>query len=249
MKTILTVEINKAEFAAASALDRIRMIDAIYDARAIHLSSMQKTAGVLMHMIYRAGAQANIVFIDTQLHFPETLAIRDQFQEKYGLNITTVQPDLTPLEQNKWFSAELHRYVDGQPLCCHLRKELPLFQAVKRFQAKALITGLMRAEGNGRTDVPAISRDPSIKCAVFNPLFDWNSDRLESYIREYDLPVHPLYAQSYASIGCAVCTTPIKPGEDSRAGRWRHLRASNGNRPIYCNINYSDKINPSKINT
>ena len=133
--------------------------------------------------------------------------------------------------------------------CCHLRKELPLIKAVERFQAEALITGLMRAEGNGRTNVQAISRDPRINCTVFNPLFDWNSAQLESYIREHDVPVHPLYAQSYAGIGCAVCTTPVKPGEDSRAGRWRHLRASNGNRPIYCNINYSDKINPSKINT
>ncbi len=240
---MLTIEINKEEFATAEALDRIRIIDAIYGARTIHLSSMQKTAGALMHMIYRAKSQANIVFIDTQLHFPETLAMRDQFQKKYGLDITTVQPDLTPLEQNQRFGTELHRYVDGQPLCCHLRKELPLFKAVEQFQAKALITGLMRAEGNGRTDVQPIGRDPRIGCTVFNPLFDWNSQQLESYIRENDIPIHPLYAQSFASIGCAVCTTPVKAGEDSRAGRWRHLRATNGSQPIYCNINYSDKSN------
>lgn len=242
---MLTAEINKEAFSSADTLDRIRIIDALYGNRVIHLSSMQKTAGVLMHMIYRTGARANIVFIDTQLHFPETLAVRDKFREKYGLEIVTVQPDITPQVQNKIYGTELHRFIDGQPLCCHLRKELPLKKAVERFQAKALITGLMRAEGNGRSQVPAVSSDPRIKCTVFNPLFDWTSSQIEDYLRRHDVPVHSLYGQSYASIGCAPCTTPVNPGEDDRAGRWRHLRVSNGCQPLYCNINYSDKINHS----
>jgi phosphoadenosine phosphosulfate reductase len=35
------------------------------------------------------------------------------------------------------------------------------------------------------------------------------------------LPRHPLVAKGYPSIGCAPCTSPVKPGEDPRAGRWR----------------------------
>jgi phosphoadenosine phosphosulfate reductase len=29
-------------------------------------------------------------------------------------------------------------------------------------------------------------------------------------------------AQGYPSIGCAVCTSKVAPGEDPRAGRWRN---------------------------
>jgi len=34
------------------------------------------------------------------------------------------------------------------------------------------------------------------------------------------VPLHPLYARGYTSIGCAPCTRAIEPGEDERAGRW-----------------------------
>src|SRR6266849_3032912 len=43
---------------------------------------------------------------------------------------------------------------------------------------------------------------------------------VEQYAREHSLPVNPLHAQGYPSIGCAPCTRPIQPGEDVRAGRW-----------------------------
>ena len=54
-----------------------------------------------------------------------------------------------------------------------------------------------------------------------NPLADWDKARIETYFEEHDLPPHPLVAQGYPSIGCAPCTSMVKPGEDPRAGRWR----------------------------
>ena len=35
------------------------------------------------------------------------------------------------------------------------------------------------------------------------------------------LPRHDLVAKRYLSIGCIPCTSPVRPGEDARAGRWR----------------------------
>ena len=58
-------------------------------------------------------------------------------------------------------------------------------------------------------------------------------------VTQHDVQVHPLHAQSYPSIGCAVCTTPVTQGEDQRAGRWRHLR-NGGDGPQYCGLNFSD---------
>ncbi len=36
----------------------------------------------------------------------------------------------------------------------------------------------------------------------------------------HDVPIHPLYAKGYTSIGCAPCTRATEAGEDERAGRW-----------------------------
>jgi len=54
-----------------------------------------------------------------------------------------------------------------------------------------------------------------------NPLAAWTSEDVRAYVRRHDVPTNPLHAQGYPSIGCAPCTSPVKPGEDARAGRWR----------------------------
>lgn len=226
------------EFIAADALGRVRLIDRAHGRGALQLASMQKTSGVIMHLIHRAGASTRILFVDTQYHFPETLELRDEFAARYGLTIETVAPKQTPAEQIATYGVELYKTVDGQPICCNLRKEEPYLLAARGIEAS--ISGLMRAEGGKRKNIPPISFDPRLNCLTIAPIFDWNRDKIEEYTREHDLPVHKLYALSYPSIGCAPCTTPVAPGEEERAGRWRHLRTDSGSQPQYCNINFSD---------
>jgi phosphoadenosine phosphosulfate reductase len=53
-----------------------------------------------------------------------------------------------------------------------------------------------------------------------NPLATWSDDDVAYYLRANDLPEHPLWAEGYASIGCAAVTAkPANPG-DRRSGRW-----------------------------
>ncbi|HIC49620.1 MAG TPA: phosphoadenylyl-sulfate reductase, partial [Dehalococcoidia bacterium] len=53
-----------------------------------------------------------------------------------------------------------------------------------------------------------------------NPLADWSEEQVWEYVKTNDVPTNALYKQGYTSIGCAPCTRPIEPGEDTRAGRW-----------------------------
>ena len=48
---------------------------------------------------------------------------------------------------------------------------------------------------------------------------DWSLERLHAYILANDIPVNPLHARGFPSIGCQPCTRAIRPGEDIRAGR------------------------------
>ncbi len=232
--------ISTDEFAALDALERVRAMDQIYGSKLLLLASMQKPAGVLMHMIHRIQAKTFILFVDTQFHFPETLALRDRFMEKYGLKITTVYPEMTPQQQREKFGVELYNFIDGQPQCCNMRKEEPFLHAAKREGIRATMSGLMRVEGSARAKLEPIGSDPRLGIPTYYPLFDWTFEQLDDYSREHDVPIHPLYAKGYLSIGCLPCTTPVLPGEDRRAGRWRHLRTADGKQPQYCNINYGD---------
>jgi len=89
---------------------------------AVLLSSMQKTASVLMHCFYKLGLENEIVFVDTGFHFHETLRLRDEFMRKYKLNIMTVYPEMTPEQQESEHTCKLYKTQHGQPVCCALRK-------------------------------------------------------------------------------------------------------------------------------
>lgn len=80
------------------------------------------------------------------------------------------------------------------------------------------ITGRKRHQAATRADLDLFeAQDRWIK---LNPLFDWDSDRVQDYMEKHALERHPLESQGYRSIGCAPCTRPVAPGDDSRAGRW-----------------------------
>lgn len=247
-----TIDLDRVnqDLESRSAEDILRWSVETFGDRFAIQSSMQKTAGVLMHMISLIAPQTEIIFVDTDVHFRETLETRDEFQKRFNLNMKTYHPAKNFEEQYKEFGRYLHETDDtipgsepGYRHCCFLRKEVPFISAVKgRFEA--IGGGLMRSEGGKRASIPIVGMDKRVDSYKIYPLANWTMEDVDRYTREHDLPVHPLYAKSYTSIGCFTCTTPVKPGEDPRAGRWRHIREKNQDlqaQPIYCGINIEDR--------
>jgi len=230
-----------ADLAGLSASDRILWAVETFGTSVVLLSSMQRTSLVLMHMFHALGLKNEILFVDTGYHFFETLRLRDQVMRQWQLNVVTLYPELSIEEQEARFGKKLFSCTDGQPECCRLRKEEPLLTHLAGRPAPVTVNGLRREEGGRRANLRPLGRDPRTKGYQLSPLYDWSKADLDAYIAKHGLPVHPLYAKDYASIGCYPCTTPIAPGEDARAGRWRHLRVLDGpDAPQYCGINFSD---------
>jgi phosphoadenosine phosphosulfate reductase len=106
--------------------------------------------------------------------------------------------------------------TEARHMCCDARKTRPLGRKLRELRAWA--TGLRREQSTSRSHVPRVEESEGrIK---LNPLADWTAAQVAEYTSERNLPVHPLYARGFASIGCAPCTRPIQLGEDERAGRW-----------------------------
>jgi len=208
------------------------------------LSSMQRTASAITHILYSLGlTDTEIMFIDTQYHFQETLELRDELIRKYGVNIKTYYPETTPEEQFYEYGKELYLRDGDYQICCRLRKEQPYLKASERFDA--LLSGLMRSEGGARKNVQPVLYDSRNHVYKIHPILEWTMDEVDAYNREHQVPVHSLHHQGYTSIGCWTCTTPIREGEDERAGRWRHVRDSNpsAGQKLYCGINLVDLMN------
>lgn len=236
----LGVDESNAKLRPLDAAGRVRWAVETFGENAVLLSSMQKTSSVIVHFFYELGLKNEVLFVDTGYHFHETLWIRDEFMRRYRINMVTLYPELTPAQQEEKYQAKLFNFVDGQPQCCAMRKEEPFINYVKGQGRRLVMTGLMKSEGGKRGKLEPLMKDPRINGFTLQPIFDWDDAQVEDYLKQHDVPVHPLHAKSFPSIGCQVCTTPVKPGEDARAGRWRHLRGEGEEGPRYCGINFTD---------
>jgi phosphoadenosine phosphosulfate reductase len=202
--------VSPEHFANYSPVDRIKCIYDIHGEKAIQLASMQKTAGVIMHLIHRAKVPIPIFFFDTQYLHQETHDVKNEFETRYGLDIRTVTPELTVEMQDRVHGKDLFATKEGQLQCCYMRKEQPLIKTIADIGAEATLAGLTRKEGGARANIQPVGHDPRNGLALYYPLFDFNNEMIHAYTKKHDLPVHALYAQNFLSIGCAPCTTPVK---------------------------------------
>ena len=86
---------------------------------------------------------------------------------------------------------------------------------------RGVLTGLRRDQWATRSNIRKIELDHDHGGIVkVNPLADWTDEEVWDYIRDNEVPYHPLYDQGYQSIGCAPCTRPVAPGASARSGRW-----------------------------
>jgi phosphoadenosine phosphosulfate reductase len=166
---------------------------------------------VLVHLVVSAKADIEVLFLDTQYHFAETLWFVEEVRNRFGVNLHLTQPEVQP--DNRW-----QLDVAG---CCQVRKVEPLNRALAG--KKAWITGLKRVDGPTRADAPIVSWDAARQMVKVNPLATWTAADLATYALIHELPTNPLLERGYPSIGCWPCTKPVAEGDDPRAGRWAGL--------------------------
>jgi phosphoadenosine phosphosulfate reductase len=194
-----------AKFERASAGEVVAWAVERFHPQLCLTASMQDA--VLIDVATKVEPSIEVVFIDTGYHFPETLATLELVRRRYGLNlrIMTVTPTPVPV----WQSDPVN--------CCAFSKVEQLERAL--VGKRAWMSGLRRQEAFSRRSARIVSRDKRGLIKI-NPLATWTDLDVEGYIADHDVPVNPLLAQGYPSVGCWPCTRPVQEGEDARSGRW-----------------------------
>lgn len=197
---------RSAAFESASAEEIVRWAYETYGDGLVAAASFQDL--VIVDIVARVAPDIEVVFLDTQFHFPETLAFAEQARERYGLRLRVVSPLVDPGDQWR---------TDAEG-CCAARKVEPLARALAG--RTAWISGLRRAETSTRARAPIVGYDLVRQIVKVNPLANWSDEEVESYLDGESLPRHPLAERGYRSIGCWPCTQPVGHGDDPRSGRW-----------------------------
>lgn len=185
------------------------------------VASFQAEAGVLIDMACRITERPDVLTIDTGRLPEETQQVIEEFRDRYPIRLHMLTPDAE--EVSTMTSAHgtmlFRQSVELRLRCCDVRKTRPLARALSAYDA--WITGLRREQTAERAATPVVASDPAHGgIAKVAPLAAWSRLDVDRYIEAHAVPVHPLYARGYTSIGCAPCTRATAPGEGERAGRW-----------------------------
>ena len=212
-----TLERRAAELEGRPAADVLRWAVERYAHRLTFATGFGPEGCVLIDLIGRERLPIDLFTLDTGLLFEETYALWRVLEKRYGLRIRRVTPALTLEEQTQAHGDRLWQRAPDH--CCAVRKIAPLEKELAGIDA--WITAIRRDQTPERSRARVVEWDAKFGIAKVNPLAGWTKRDVWRHIVAHDVPYNPLHDLGYPSIGCRPCTSPVLPGEDDRAGRWR----------------------------
>jgi phosphoadenosine phosphosulfate reductase len=214
------------ELADKSAVLKQRLIDIsnrFSDVR--FATSLAAEDMVITDAIAKSKTKIKLFTLATGRLHQETVDMVKTTENHYGVSIAKIYPQDSDV-QTFVDQYGMNGFYDGEEpkkACCGARKIKPLNAAL--LGADAWLTGQRREQSTTRTELNFEELDDARGIAKFNPLFDWTEADIWTYIKQENVPIHPLHLKGYPSIGCEPCTRQVKKGEDVRAGRWWWLQS------------------------
>lgn len=202
------------------AADRLALLSERVAGRLVFTTSFGLEDQVVTHLIASRGLPVDVVTLDTGRLFGEVYELWARTEALYDIRIAAFHPLHDAVEA---YVAEhgvngFYASLDARKACCGLRKLEPLSRALSG--AAGWITGLRADQSQARGGVSFVEIDAGRGLLKANPLADWTRDQALAFAERHDVPINPLHAQGYLSIGCQPCTRAVAPGEPERAGRW-----------------------------
>lgn len=176
--------------------------------RLVVANSLGKDSCVVWDLAKQVSANIRGFIVTTRYKPRETVEFMGEIVARY--------PELKVYRNDAEMPDKL--YETEPDRCCDLLKVEPTRHAIAELDVACWVTGLRCTEGRTRTDFQEIEeRDAGL--IKLNPILVWHEREIWQYLAVYGVPVNPLYAEGYRSLGCAPCSK-IALGGDERAGRW-----------------------------
>lgn len=178
-------------------------------------SSFQTHSIPMLHILSEIDNSIPVYFINTGYLFPETISFRDEVADRLGLKIVDLKPN-TPKHMQRETNGKLLFTTDPDH-CCYLNKTQPMESVLASHDV--WINGV-RGDQSAVRKAMKIEQPAPFDSIRFHPMLDWDKRKIFAYIKEHDLPKHPLDAQGYISIGCEPCTRKMDLEMQEREARW-----------------------------
>ena len=231
--TPLTLDISKEALAdineALEAMDaQARVAWALENlpANQIVSSSFGAQSAVMLHMLTQAQPNIPVVLTDTGYLFPETYGFIDELTEKLDLNLHVYRAKLSAAWQEARFGRLWEKGIEGIEKYNQMNKVEPMQRALGELKAGTWFAGLRRSQSDTRGKLPVLQKVGS-QFKLY-PIIDWSNKDLHYYLKEHNLPYHPLWEQGYVSIGDWHTTQSLQEGMNEQDTRFFGLKRECG---------------------
>lgn len=182
-------------------------------------TSFQSHSIPMLHMLMRIDPTVPVYYVNTGYLFPETLRFRDTLKDLLGLNFVGLRPLIPKSQQLNAEGALMYSWDPDR--CSYLNKVQPMERVLAEHDV--WINGV-RADQSAARKAMKIEQPAAYGCLRYHPMLDWNAKMVHAYIKEHNLPPHPLDAEGYLSIGDMPYTRKAMEGYDERTSRWYGLK-------------------------
>jgi len=204
-------------FEAASPQEILRWAVETFHPRLTMATAFGAEGCAIIHMLAEIEPAVHLFNLETGYQFPETLALRERLQERYGVFVELVRADQSVEEMERAHGGPI--YHRDPNLCCYIRKVEPLRRKLAEGY-DAWISAIRRDQTPDRASAGIVEWDAKFGLVKVNPLANWTKGQVWSFLLEHTIPYNPLHDQGYPSIGCWPCTRAVGAGEEDRDGRW-----------------------------
>ncbi|MFY0606678.1 MAG: phosphoadenylyl-sulfate reductase [Cyclobacteriaceae bacterium] len=178
-------------------------------------SSFQTHSLVMLHILSRIDNTIPIYFLNTGYHFPESVAFKDEVAKAFNINVIETKSTV-PRYMQKDQSGRL-LFTSDPDHCCYINKTAPTQELLHEYDI--WINGV-RGDQSATRKAMDVEQEAPFDTIRYHPMLDWSMKKIFAYIREHNLPRHPLDSKGYLSIGCEPCTRKLDPEMQEREARW-----------------------------
>ena len=182
-------------------------------------TSFGAQSAAFLHLVSRVSREIPVIFIDTGYHFPETLSFSQDLTQRFGLNLRTYRPQLSPEQIESRYGKLWERGPEDLERFHDMIRVEPLRRALTELNPKIWMAGLRRSGSEHRQKQEVLSRQDSRWKLL--PILEWSDREVGDYLKRHSLPFHPLWEKGYISIGDRVTTKRLD--EVSDPSQLRHF--------------------------
>ena len=159
-------------------------------------------SSVLLNKVSKLGLQKKIkiFWIDTGYLPPETYHYAEKLIETLSLEIEVLQSELSPARMEAihgklWETSktsDLDKYHT-------LRKIKPLENGLEKYNVYCWASGVRSSQTENRKEMKYL--DIIRQRLSLRPLLNWTNKDIYYYMKENNLPAHPLFSKGYSTVG------------------------------------------------